>query len=125
MPITISEIADQEQWNAFLTSQPRGHLLQSFEWGELNTYLGARVYRLGALQDGRMVGALSLTVSPVPISSPIPVPGLRWNWLYSSRGPTVETPDVARPACTDRERAENCKGGTRRCAAPGAKYRRR
>jgi peptidoglycan pentaglycine glycine transferase (the first glycine) len=93
MPITISEIADQEQWNTFLTSQPRGHLLQSFEWGELNKYLGARVYRLGALQDGRVVGALSLTVSPVPISPSIPVPGLRWNWLYGSRGPTVETPD--------------------------------
>lgn len=89
MPITISEIAGREQWDAFLTSQPRGHLLQSFEWGELNTYLGARVYRLGALQDGRMVGALSLTISPVPV----PVPGLRWNWLYGSRGPTVETPD--------------------------------
>ncbi|HEU0003968.1 MAG TPA: peptidoglycan bridge formation glycyltransferase FemA/FemB family protein [Ktedonobacteraceae bacterium] len=88
MPITIEEIADREQWDAFLTSQPRGHLLQSFEWGELNTYLGARVYRLGALEDGRMVGALSLTVSPVPV----PMPGLRWNWLYSSRGPTVETP---------------------------------
>src|SRR5579859_597535 len=88
MPITISEIADREQWDAFLTSQPRGHLLQSFAWGELNRYLGARVYRLGALQDGRMIGALSLTVSPVPIS----VPGLRWNWLYGSRGPTVETP---------------------------------
>ena len=62
MPITIEEIADREQWNRFLTSQPRGHLLQSFEWGELNTYLGAHVYRLGALQDGRMVGAMSLTV---------------------------------------------------------------
>src|ERR1700680_4330314 len=90
MPITISEIADREQWNGFLTSQPRGHLLLSFEWGELNTYLGARVYRLGALQDGRMVGALSLTGSPVPI--PLPMPALRWNWLYGSRGPTVETP---------------------------------
>ncbi|HKV59043.1 MAG TPA: peptidoglycan bridge formation glycyltransferase FemA/FemB family protein, partial [Ktedonobacteraceae bacterium] len=88
MPITIEEIADREQWDAFLTSQPRGHLLQSFEWGELNKYLGARVYRLGALQDGHMVGAMSLTVSPVPI----PMPGLHWNWLYSSRGPTVETP---------------------------------
>ncbi|GAC1566562.1 MAG: hypothetical protein NVS3B14_09920 [Ktedonobacteraceae bacterium] len=88
MPITIQEIADRKQWNAFLTDQPRGHLLQSFEWGELNKYLGARIYRLGALENGRMVGAMSLTVSPVPIS----LPGLRWNWLYSSRGPTVETP---------------------------------
>ena len=89
MPITISEIADRQQWDAFLISQPRGHLLQSFAWGELNRYLGAHVYRLGALQDGRMIGALSLTVSPVPL----PVPGLQWNWLYGSRGPTVESPD--------------------------------
>jgi len=93
MPITIQEIADREQWNGFLTGQPRGHLLQSFEWGELNKYLGARIYRLGALEDGRMVGAMSLTVSPVPLPLPsLSVPGLRWNWLYCSRGPTVETP---------------------------------
>ena len=87
--VTIQEITDHEQWNGFLTSQPRGHLLQSFEWGELNKYLGGRIYRLGALDNGRMVGALLLTVSPVPF----PLPGLRWNWLYSSRGPTVVSPD--------------------------------
>ena len=87
--VTIQEITDHEQWNGFLTSQPRGHLLQSFEWGELNKYLGGRIYRLGALDNGRMVGALLLTVSPIPF----PLPALRWNWLYSSRGPTVVSPD--------------------------------
>src|SRR5689334_14515643 len=91
MSITIQEINDKEQWNSFLTSQPRGHLLQSYEWGELNTYLGGRIYRLGALENGRLVGSMMLTVSPVPI--PLPVPGMRFNWLYSSRGPTVERPD--------------------------------
>ena len=40
MTITIQEITDSGQWNGFLTSQPRGHLLQSYEWGELNRYLG-------------------------------------------------------------------------------------
>ncbi|HLX56734.1 MAG TPA: peptidoglycan bridge formation glycyltransferase FemA/FemB family protein [Ktedonobacteraceae bacterium] len=98
MSITVQEIADREQWNGFLTSQPRGHLLQSFEWGELNQYLGARIYRLGALENGRMVGAMSLAVSPIPFS----IPGLRWKWLYSSRGPTVEAPDSpALPALID------------------------
>ncbi len=90
MSITIQEITDREQWNGFLTGQPAahpGHLLQSYEWGELNKYLGACIYRLGALEDGRMTGAMLLTVSPVP------VPGLRWNWLYSARGPTVDSPD--------------------------------
>ena len=91
MTIRISEITDQEQWNGFLTSQPRGHLLQSYEWGELNKYLGGQIYRLGALDGERLVGVLMLTVAPVPL--PVRVPGVRFNWLYGSRGPTVESPD--------------------------------
>jgi peptidoglycan pentaglycine glycine transferase (the first glycine) len=89
--ISVSEISDREQWDSFLTSQPRGHLLQSYEWGELSKYLGGSIYRLGALEDGRIIGAMLLTVSPVPL--PLRVPGMRFNWLYSSRGPTVERPD--------------------------------
>jgi lipid II:glycine glycyltransferase (peptidoglycan interpeptide bridge formation enzyme) len=38
-----------------------------------------------------MVGAMLLTVAPVPI--PWLGTSLRLNWLYSSRGPTVEQPD--------------------------------
>lgn len=91
MTITIQEITDREQWNSFLTSQPRGHLLQSYEWGELNTYLGGRIYRLGALEDGRLVGALLLSIARVPL--PLSIPGIRFSWLYGSRGPTVERPD--------------------------------
>jgi lipid II:glycine glycyltransferase (peptidoglycan interpeptide bridge formation enzyme) len=91
MTITIHEITDKTQWNGFLTSQPRGHLLQSYQWGELNKYLGGHIYRLGALEHGHVVGVMMLTISPVPI--PIPVPGVRFNWLYCSRGPTVEHPD--------------------------------
>lgn len=89
MTISIQEITDKAQWNGFITSQPRGHLLQSYEWGELNKYLGGRIYRLGARENGHLVGAMMLTISPVPI----PVPGVRFNWLYCSRGPTVERPD--------------------------------
>ena len=92
MTITIQEMTDREQWNAFLTSQPRGHLLQSYEWGELNKYLGGRIYRLGALDEGRLVGAMLLTVAPVPL--PVRVPGFHPNWLYSTRGPTVESPSA-------------------------------
>src|SRR5207249_6406196 len=91
MSITVQEITDKEQWDSFLTGQPRGHLLQSYEWGELNKYLGGHIYRLGALNDGRMVGAMLLTVSQVPL--PVSLPGMRFNWLYCSRGPTVEQPD--------------------------------
>ena len=92
MTITIQEIGDRVQWNSFLTGQPGGHLLQSYEWGELSQYLGARVYRLGALEQGQIVGAMQLLVSSVPL--PVSVPGLNFDWLYCSRGPTVERPDA-------------------------------
>src|SRR5579863_3294423 len=91
MTITIQEITDREQWDTFLTSQPRGHLLQSYEWGELSKYLGGRIYRLGALDNGTMVGAMMLTVAPVPL--PVSIPGVHFSWLYCTRGPSVAQPD--------------------------------
>ena len=91
MTITVQEITDREQWNNFLTSQPRGHLHQSYEWGELNRYLGRPIYRLGALEQGRMVGSMLLTVSPMPLSLAKLLP----RWLYCLRGPTVEQPNFA------------------------------
>jgi len=86
--ITIQNISEREQWNSFLTCQPRGHVLQSYEWGELNKYLGGQVYRLGALNGERLVGTMQFAVTPVPF------PGIHLNWLYSSRGPTVEDQDT-------------------------------
>ena len=91
MTVTVQEITDKEQWNTFLLTQPRGHLLQTYEWGELNKYLGGRIYRLGALENGRMIGAMLLTVAPVPL--PRKIPGVTLNWLYSVRGPSTESPD--------------------------------
>ncbi|MBE3564209.1 MAG: peptidoglycan bridge formation glycyltransferase FemA/FemB family protein [Thermogemmatispora sp.] len=91
MTVVVQEITDREQWNAFLRSQPGGHLLQSYEWGELTKYLGGRIYRLGALEGGQLIGAMMVSVAPVPL--PVRLPGLQLNWLYSSRGPTVEAPD--------------------------------
>ncbi len=104
MTITIQEIGDRAQWNSFLTGQSGGHLLQSYEWGELSQYLGARVYRLGALEQGQIVGAMQLLVSSVPL--PVSAPGLNFNWLYCSRGPTVERPDApALPALVEHAHA--------------------
>ncbi len=82
-------ITEREQWNSFLMCQSYGHLLQSYEWGELIQYLGGRIYRLGALEDGRLVGAMMVSVASVPL--PVSIPGQGLKWLYSSRGPTVES----------------------------------
>lgn len=91
MSITVEEIHDKDQWNNFLINQqPRGHLLQAYEWGDLKRILGGGYYRLGALEDGRLIGTMMLYENDVPI----PLPGLnRLKYLYCSRGPTVESPD--------------------------------
>ena len=91
MAIFISEITDSDQWDGFLTSQLRGHILQSYEWGELNKYLGGHIYRLGALDNGRLVGAMLVLVAQIPL--PLKVPGIHFNWLYCCRGPVVEKLD--------------------------------
>ncbi|GCE22944.1 lipid II:glycine glycyltransferase FemX [Dictyobacter kobayashii] len=85
--ITIQEITDREQWNAFVSQQQYVHLMQSYEWGELNQYLGSRVYRLGALVNDQLIGVMQLHVVAIP------VPVLRLNYLYCIRGPILEAPD--------------------------------
>jgi peptidoglycan pentaglycine glycine transferase (the first glycine) len=88
MSIIVEEIHDKDQWNNFLISQqPRGHLLQAYEWGDLKSLLGGGHYRLGAFEDGRLIGTMML------YENDIPIPGLRLKFLYCSRGPTVESPD--------------------------------
>jgi lipid II:glycine glycyltransferase (peptidoglycan interpeptide bridge formation enzyme) len=86
--ITIQEITDREQWNTFVSRQKNVHLMQSYEWGELNQYLGARVYRLGALEDNQLVGIMQLHVVTIPL------PVVRLNYLYCIRGPILEDPDA-------------------------------
>lgn len=87
MTVTVQEITDQEQWNNFLASQPMSHFFQTYEWGELNKYLGGDIYRLGAFEDGRLAGVMLIATARVPL------PGLKLTWLYSARGPVVERPD--------------------------------
>ncbi len=89
--LQVEIITDHQQWNQFLTSQPTGHLLQSYEWGELLQQRGQRIYRLGVMEQGRLIGAMLLSVAP--ISVPGPVQKLLPNWLYCRRGPAVEHPE--------------------------------
>jgi peptidoglycan pentaglycine glycine transferase (the first glycine) len=85
--ITIQETTDREQWNTFVSQQKNVHLMQSYEWGELNQYLGARVYRLGALEGNQLIGIMQLHVVAIPL------PVVHLNYLYCIRGPIVEHPD--------------------------------
>lgn len=90
MSITIQEINDRELWNNFLLRQSHGHFLQSYEWSEVSQALGEHIYRLGVLDDGRLIGTMLLNASSVPL----PLPKLRPTWLYCVRGPVLERLDA-------------------------------
>jgi peptidoglycan pentaglycine glycine transferase (the first glycine) len=87
--ILVREINDREMWNTFLLSQTHGHVLQSYEWGELSEFLGGKIYRLGAFEEGKLVATMQFVVAPVPL----PLPKMRPNWLYCARGPTFKHPN--------------------------------
>jgi peptidoglycan pentaglycine glycine transferase (the first glycine) len=88
--ITVKEVTDSGQWNTFLEQHPRGHYLQSYEWGEWFRYLGNPIYRLGAFDQERLVGAMMVVVCPVPI----PLLGKYYKWLYCARGPALENDNL-------------------------------
>jgi lipid II:glycine glycyltransferase (peptidoglycan interpeptide bridge formation enzyme) len=86
----VEIINDREQWNAFVEACPTGNITQTWEWAELGNHLGSAALRLGALENGELVGALLVIVERAPL--------LRRPYLYAPRGPVVADP--ASPAHT-------------------------
>jgi lipid II:glycine glycyltransferase (peptidoglycan interpeptide bridge formation enzyme) len=84
MTITTAIVADRDQWNRFVEATPTGNITQTFEWAELSDTLGAETLRIGALDDGELVGAMLLVIERAPL--------LRRPYLYAPRGPVVADP---------------------------------
>jgi lipid II:glycine glycyltransferase (peptidoglycan interpeptide bridge formation enzyme) len=68
-----------EEWNELVASSPEGHLLQSYQWGELKSRHGWSAERLAATAEGSMAAAQVLW-RPTPLG-PI---------AYVPRGPVFE-----------------------------------
>src|SRR5579883_299151 len=80
----VREIADREQWDHFVSQAQTGHLMQSYQWGELMKRDGHPIVRLGVLEDGQLIAAALALVFTMPyVGKP---------WLYVSRGPIVDDP---------------------------------
>ncbi len=83
--ITVEE---KERFNSFLAAIPKGHILQTWEWGELKAKTGWTPIRLIAERNGEIVGAISVLKRPVPTG--------KWCIFYAPRGPVlaIEEKDV-------------------------------
>jgi lipid II:glycine glycyltransferase (peptidoglycan interpeptide bridge formation enzyme) len=74
--------SEQSQFNAFLASHPKGHVLQTWEWGDIKSRTGWTPWRLVIEEDREIVAAVSLLERKIPVLG-IPI-------FYASRGPVLD-----------------------------------
>ncbi len=85
MPIHLSTdaqgIINRNTWDAFVANHPTGHLLQTWDWGELKARFGWRAVRLGLVEGGHILAGAQVLFRPLP---PI------FSLAYVPKGPLVD-----------------------------------
>lgn len=72
-------------WDSYVAESPYGHILQSWEWGEIKERTGWRAIRLALCRDNELQGAAQVLVRPLPY---------RLGTLaYVPKGPVVDYQD--------------------------------
>lgn len=85
MECNLINIEEKARWNDFVTNSPKGHIFQSFEWGEAMANLGWEPFRI-VVEDGKRIKAcISILVKKI-----LPTP---WSIFYSPRGPIINFDD--------------------------------
>lgn len=59
--------ADRQVFDDYIASVPKGHILQSYEWGEVKARTGWEAIRLLVEEDGKPVAAVSLLKRKIPV----------------------------------------------------------
>ncbi|NLC63256.1 MAG: peptidoglycan bridge formation glycyltransferase FemA/FemB family protein [Thermoanaerobacterales bacterium] len=87
MELRIIQENERRYFNDFMANGPKGHVLQSFEWGEVKRRTGWQPIRLLVEDDGKPVAGISI------LKRRIPIPGLNRCILYAPRGPVADFSD--------------------------------
>ncbi|MHB1653193.1 MAG: lipid II:glycine glycyltransferase FemX [Desulfitobacteriaceae bacterium] len=77
--------SERERFTTFLAQHPKGHVLQTWEWGEIKSRTGWRPWRLILEENGEIVAGASVLERKLPLLG-IPI-------FYASRGPVLEWQD--------------------------------
>ncbi|MDP4127505.1 MAG: peptidoglycan bridge formation glycyltransferase FemA/FemB family protein, partial [Bacillota bacterium] len=78
--------SQHSRFNNFLAKAGKGHVLQSWEWGEIKSRTGWRPWRLVVEEEGEIVAVVSLLERKIPVVG-IPI-------FYASRGPVLDLGNV-------------------------------
>lgn len=78
----LIDVSEKDYFNKFMESSPKGHVLQTWEWGELKAKTGWVPLRLMVEKKGQPVAAVSILKRTVPV--------LKKNIFYAPRGPVLD-----------------------------------
>jgi len=81
---TDREPFDSETWNSFVAASPTGHLLQSWQWGQLKAAFRWRAVRVGVEDKGRLVAGAQVLFRSLPPSLPY------LSMAYVPKGPILD-----------------------------------
>ncbi|GAC1322219.1 MAG: peptidoglycan bridge formation glycyltransferase FemA/FemB family protein [Chloroflexota bacterium] len=77
--------ADRHRWNDFVASSPYGHILQSWEWGEIKRHGGWDPIRLGLFDNADLRACAQVLVRALPYGF--------GNLAYVPKGPVLDYED--------------------------------
>lgn len=74
--------SEREIYNQFIAGHPKGHILQSFEWGEIKAKTGWKPFYLLIENDGQPLAAITILKRMIPV--------LKKAIFYAPRGPVAD-----------------------------------
>lgn len=80
----IIDEKEKQRYDQFVQKHPKGHFLQTFEWGEVKRFTGWQPLPLVLEKDGEIQASLLL------LKRSLPIPGMKKCIFYSPRGPVVD-----------------------------------
>jgi lipid II:glycine glycyltransferase (peptidoglycan interpeptide bridge formation enzyme) len=80
----IIDIKEKDRYNSFVSAHPKGHFLQTWEWGEVKRVMGWQPLPLVLEKDGEIRASLLI------LKRRLPIPGLKRCIFYAPRGPVVD-----------------------------------
>ena len=97
----IIDSKEKERFDTFVAHHPKGHFLQTWEWGEVKRGMGWQPLPLVLEEDGEIKAALLI------LKRKLPLPLVDRCIFYAPRGPVadIENPEICRALFAGAERA--------------------
>jgi peptidoglycan pentaglycine glycine transferase (the first glycine) len=87
MEIKIINQEEKSLFNDFMAWGPKGHVLQSYEWGEVKRHTGWEPIRLLVMDEDKPIAGISI------LKRRLPIPGFNKCIFYAPRGPVADYTD--------------------------------